>query len=120
MSQPRSVEAVLREHLEKYDAGVSKGLDGGAAGPSATPGVPDATIEGLRRRYGLRQNPPGLSENLSILARWFYSKPREGEIFFRDREWPYRRLLRACARLLNPVAPPPASPPIPPTAGAAS
>ncbi|HWZ98131.1 MAG TPA: hypothetical protein VN025_10260 [Candidatus Dormibacteraeota bacterium] len=41
-----------------------------------------------------------LSENLWLLARWFYSNPREGEIFFREKTWPYRRMLRACARLL--------------------
>jgi hypothetical protein len=36
------------------------------------------------------------------VARWFYSNPREGEIFFRDKDWPYRRILRACSRLLAP------------------
>jgi hypothetical protein len=45
-----------------------------------------------------------LTEHLSILARWFYSSPREGEIFFKEGDWPYRRLLRACARLLTPAA----------------
>lgn len=43
-----------------------------------------------------------LSENLWLLARWFYSNPREGEIFFREKAWPYRRMMRACARLLAP------------------
>ena len=43
-----------------------------------------------------------LSEHLWLLARWFYSNPREGEIFFREKDWPYRRILRACARLLSP------------------
>ena len=43
-----------------------------------------------------------LSEDLSIVSRWFYSKPREGEIFFREKDWPYRRILRACSRLLAP------------------
>jgi hypothetical protein len=42
------------------------------------------------------------SEHLAILARWFYSKPRDGEIFFREGDWPYRRILRACGRLLAP------------------
>jgi excinuclease ABC subunit C len=41
-----------------------------------------------------------LSENLWLLARWFYSNPREGEIFFREKAWPYRKMMRACARLL--------------------
>ena len=41
-----------------------------------------------------------LAEHLSLVSRWFYSKPREGEIFFREKDWPYRRILRACSRLL--------------------
>jgi len=45
-----------------------------------------------------------LSEDLSLVGRWFYSNPREGEIFFREKDWPYRRILRACSRLLAPPA----------------
>jgi len=41
-----------------------------------------------------------LHDHLALLTRWFYSKPREGEILFRDKVWPYRRMLRACSRLL--------------------
>jgi excinuclease ABC subunit C len=52
-----------------------------------------------------------LSEHLWLLARWFYSNPRQGEIFFRGNGWPYRRMMRACARLLAPVEPLPAAPP---------
>jgi excinuclease ABC subunit C len=60
-----------------------------------------------------------LGEHLWLVARWFYSNPREGEIFSREKDWPYRRILRACSRLLatrasgaetNPV-PGPAQPP---------
>jgi hypothetical protein len=70
----------------------------------------------LRLQYGLRAASPFLSEHLSLVSRWFYSKPREGEILFRTGDWPYRRVLRACARLLNPqeklsTPPPPQSPP---------
>jgi len=43
-----------------------------------------------------------LGENLWLVARWYYSNPREGEIFFRDQDWPYRKILRACSRLLLP------------------
>ena len=43
-----------------------------------------------------------LSEHLWLLARWFYSSPRQGEIFFRENGWPYRRMMRACKRLLAP------------------
>jgi excinuclease UvrABC nuclease subunit len=45
-----------------------------------------------------------LGEHLWLIARWFYSNPREGEIFFREKDWPYRRILRACSRLLAPKA----------------
>jgi len=47
-----------------------------------------------------------LSEHLWLLARWFYSNPREGEVFFREKDWPYRRMMRACARLLAPPTQP--------------
>ncbi len=72
-SKPGSAEEVLRERL-----------GGGAAEPLSA-----AVI----------QAEP-LADHLALLARWFYSKPRAGEIFFRDTDWPYRRLIRACARLL--------------------
>jgi hypothetical protein len=49
-----------------------------------------------------RQSATELGENLSLVARWFYSNPRDGEIFFREKDWPYRRILRACSRLLMP------------------
>jgi excinuclease ABC subunit C len=73
-SQPRSVEEILREHLESE-------------------AEPEAADEPL-------------ADHLSLLARWFYSKPRTGEMFFRETAagaaWPYRRILRACARVLGP------------------
>jgi hypothetical protein len=34
------------------------------------------------------------------VAKWYFSYPRDGEIFFREKDWPYRRILRACSRLL--------------------
>jgi excinuclease ABC subunit C len=43
-----------------------------------------------------------LGEHLWLVARWYYSNPREGEIFLREKDWPYRRILRACSRLLAP------------------
>jgi excinuclease UvrABC nuclease subunit len=84
-SQPRSAEEILREHL---------------SGPAR-----DASAAASDR-----------AEHLSLLARWYYSKPRAGEIFFPQRtasvpegsaglEWPYRRVVRACARLLAPARP---------------
>jgi excinuclease ABC subunit C len=91
-SQPRSVELILREWLES------------AADPNA---VAKSTPQ---------QNLRELEDHLSLLARWYYAKPRLGEIFFREAvarssataivrrnsEWPYRRILRACSRILAP------------------
>jgi hypothetical protein len=45
-----------------------------------------------------------IGEHLWLVARWYYSNPREGEIFFHEKDWPYRRILRACSRLLAPRA----------------
>ncbi len=36
-----------------------------------------------------------LSEHLALVSRWFYSKPRDGEILFKGVVWPYRRIMRA-------------------------
>lgn len=81
--QPRSVEQILREHLEAQEQKEHA-----------------SDLEELR-------------DHLSLLARWFYSKPRAGEIFFREArsgprtrqgDWPYRRILRACSRVLAPQA----------------
>lgn len=118
-SQPRSMETVLRQQLEpdaaatepeskKHDSAVPESAAGERpeqAKSTETSAAPQPAER--RERYGLHSAPPELSEHLSILARWFYSKPREGEIFFREADWPYRRILRACSRLLQPTAPAP-------------
>jgi len=79
-SQPRSLEHLLREQLLA------------ASGQQAF--IPSAN-------RSITQS----EDHLSLLARWFYGKPRLGEIFFPQPDWPYRRIIRACSRLL---APPPA------------
>jgi excinuclease ABC subunit C len=100
-SQPRSVEAILRQALQpRIDAGAS------ALGGEGKP-TKEQSDSDWRGRFGLHSAPTELAEHLSIIARWFYSKPREGEILFREAEWPYRRILRACGRLLAPPSPPP-------------
>ena len=106
-SQPRSVEQILREWIEPPED---------QATASTLPNTP--------------QRCRDLEDQLSLLARWFYKKPRVGEIFSREgtarlssavpqdvapatalsgivrrnSEWPYRRILRACSRLLAPPA----------------
>ncbi|MGA8074138.1 MAG: hypothetical protein WB995_11715 [Candidatus Acidiferrales bacterium] len=133
-SQPRSVEAILRERLEIYVAPgfspassstseirerksdqtqngeptLDRAQDAGLK-PSAT----QTDAAALRARFGLQSMRDEMPDHLSLLARWFYSKPREGEIFFRGADWPYRRLLRACARILAPTPPPANSPAAP-------
>lgn len=83
--QPRSAEQILRELLE----------------PATT--QPD---EANPKRAALDTAAiQQLEDHLALLARWFYGSPREGEIFFeepRPAGWPYRRILRACRRLLSP------------------
>jgi excinuclease ABC subunit C len=82
-TQPRSAEEILRETLNSADAPPT------------------------------RDNCRELEDHLALLSRWYYAKPRAGEIFFRTGPsadgWPYRRILRACSRLLAPTPPTPAS-----------
>ncbi len=104
-SQPRSVEAILREQLQasaENDARVTS-HESGTANPES------------------RTSKQILEDHLSLLARWFYGKPRMGEIFFAQPDgsaaggalttsWPYRRIIRACSRLLAPPSPEAAPP----------
>ena len=112
-SEPRSVEAILKQVLEprmntdEHSSRNEEKSHAGAVPPSETDSPLGAR---WRVQYGLRNAPPERSEHLAILSRWFYSKPREGEIFFREAAWPYRRILRACARLLAPMGAPTSNP----------
>jgi excinuclease ABC subunit C len=56
----------------------------------------------LEARAPTRSDKNELGEHLWLVARWYYSNPRDGEIFFRGKDWPYRKILRACSRLLVP------------------
>jgi excinuclease ABC subunit C len=76
--KPASAEEAVRDYIEGP----------GSAAPAANMNV--------------RQSAAELGEHLALLAKWFFSSPREGEIFFREKDWPYRRILRACSRLLAP------------------
>jgi excinuclease ABC subunit C len=101
-SEPRSVEAILKDALEPGWNG--EGSEAAAGGRTRKRDEEEADVvlreRNLRARYGLRAAAPDLHDHLALLTRWFYSKPREGEILFRDKVWPYRRMLRACSRLL--------------------
>jgi excinuclease ABC subunit C len=101
-TEPRSVEAILKETLEPGAHEEGSEASSVPRAPKAereAPAVPEPE-KNLRARFGLRAASPDLPDHLSLLARWFYSKPREGEILFREKVWPYRRMLRACSRLL--------------------
>jgi excinuclease ABC subunit C len=100
-SQPRSVEAILRKELEPDAANPAMPRKIRSAPASAPVDAAPQTLHQYREQYGLHDAPPELAEHLSLVARWFYSKPRQGEIFFREADWPYRRILRACGRLLG-------------------
>jgi excinuclease ABC subunit C len=101
-SEPRSVEAILKDALEPgWNAEASENGAGGRARKREDEEADVVARErNLRARYGLRTASPDLADHLALLMRWFYSKPREGEILFREKVWPYRRMLRACGRLL--------------------
>jgi excinuclease ABC subunit C len=81
-SQPRSAEHIFKDYLE------------GNAPTAQSAERPIATSTTATREE--------LTEHLALISRWFYSNPRAGEIFFREKDWPYRKILRACSRLLNP------------------
>ncbi len=76
--KPASAEETVRDYLE---------------GVCGVPAAADANV---------RRSAAELGEHLALVARWFFSSPREGEIFFREKDWPYRKILRACSRLLAP------------------
>jgi excinuclease ABC subunit C len=101
-SEPRSVEAILKDALEP--GWNDDGSEAAAGGRTRKRDDEESQLvvreRNLRARYGLRVALPDLQDHLALLTRWFYSKPREGEILFRDKVWPYRRMLRACSRLL--------------------
>jgi excinuclease ABC subunit C len=82
--QPRSAEQIFREYLDAPSASA----ESNAASDSEAVSSSTSRIE--------------LGEHLWLLARWYYSNPREGEVFFREKDWPYRKILRACSRLLLP------------------
>lgn len=77
-SEPKSAEETARDYLESVMS------------------------QEVSAQGNSRQSAQELSEHLWLLSRWFYSQPREGEIFFREKDWPYRRILRTCSRLLAP------------------
>ena len=88
-TQPRSAEHIFRARLESAESKPGES----AASPVAS---------GLSRAAWQVRAGDALGEHLRLISRWFYSNPREGEILFREKDWPYRRILRACSRLLAP------------------
>ncbi|MGC1383859.1 MAG: hypothetical protein WA823_08775 [Candidatus Acidiferrales bacterium] len=112
-AEPRSAEALLKRALEPEAFDETGTPIEKARVASARTDAQSATSEtDAREKFGMKHVAPQLSEHLSLISRWFYSKPRDGEILFRDEVWPYRRIMRACARLL---APPPEVKPIEPS-----
>jgi excinuclease ABC subunit C len=96
-SQPRSAEQIFRNYLDPAVDSLGAGQLPNALPSGAEQLGVGQTIEQLPLSKG------ELSEHLWLVARWFYSNPRTGEIFFREKnDYPYRRILRACSRLLAP------------------
>lgn len=101
--EPRSVESILRPALEPQPAPATGDSTQDKSGSAeAVKAATDPSPQNLKDEFGVHSVSPELPEHLSLIARWFYSKPRDGEILFRDETWPYRRILRACSRLLAP------------------
>jgi excinuclease ABC subunit C len=96
LSEPRSVEEILRQHFQQMHSAERINPIEPCDTMEASDGAPPA----IGSEQELQDSSALRGEHLSILARWFYSKPRAGEILFRDADWPYRRILRACARVL--------------------
>lgn len=116
-SQPRSVESILRQELHpEGDTSVAQNKPGETQSANTEAESGQQPTADWRGRYGLHAAAPEMAEHLTLVARWFYSKPREGEIFFREAGWPYRRILRACAKLLAPPAAPASDSQSPPNA----
>jgi excinuclease ABC subunit C len=109
-SEPRSVESILRSVLEPQTPPGDRDprrlvAEDRAKGSNSRGNTERAAEMNSNDPLVLRSLSPELPEHLSLIARWFYSKPRDGEIFFRAADWPYRRILRACSRLLTPPHP---------------
>jgi excinuclease ABC subunit C len=126
--QPRSAEQLFRNYLDPQALTSTPALtstaapvDCGETSVAAALPVNSAINDLIATNPGFVSSASGkdsLSEHLWLLAKWYYSNPRAGEIFFCDKKgWPYRRILRACSRLLAPpeaAAPPPAESSLPP------
>jgi excinuclease ABC subunit C len=107
-SQPRSAEHIFKDYLEG-NAAATQSAETLVASTSTAAAAPGGETHAVRSASAAREE---LSEHLALISRWFYSNPRDGEIFFREKDWPYRKILRACSRLLNPkAAEPPTSEP---------
>jgi len=116
-SQPRSAEHIFKDYLEAPASLVgARHAVPVLTSPHAVPvfllphpSPPASSTSPLVSPSAAREE---LGEHLALISRWFYSNPRAGEIFFREKDWPYRKILRACSRLLNPKTedPPTAEP----------
>lgn len=104
-SQPRSAEHIFKDYLEGNAAASPQNGETPVAAISTNAPAPSGETPAVRSPTAAREE---LSEHLALISRWFYSNPRAGEIFFREKDWPYRKILRACSRLLSPKAAEPA------------
>jgi excinuclease ABC subunit C len=98
--QPRSAEQIFRDYLEPKTSATANAVSASnsetatsADAANFAPTIATPTPAASRTELG---------EHLWLLARWYYSNPRDGEIFFHEKDWPYRKILRACSRLLLP------------------
>ena len=110
-SQPRSAEHIFKDYLEApAPSARTPGSEANGSASGARSSAPAADGGTAAPPLSPSASRDELGEHLALLSRWYYSNPRSGEIFFREKDWPYRKILRACSRLLNPK---PADPPAP-------
>jgi len=109
--QPRSLDAILKENLEPAVQIGEHSLEAETKErviPSEA-GNPSSWLGGGQQAAFVpsARAAAALEDHLALLARWYYAKPRSGEIFFRapgnsaQSGWPYRRIVRACSRILK-------------------
>ncbi len=99
-AQPRSVTFFRLASGELYGPG-TLGLDENAPRPEPLDALLDRTVASLPRDSAAQGSPSW--EPLALLARWYYSSYRDGELLMLPPggALPHRRLIRVCRKLVE-------------------
>ena len=98
---PKSV-AFFRIHAGEIRGPVSLSLDENVASPVPLDQQLHTLLDPLGPPLQAEENAPPTWEHLSLLARWYYSSFRTGEILMLDRtsQIPHTRLIRLCRKMI--------------------